>query len=138
MISVQTIDHVVFRVKDMARMISFYEDVLGARTERRVDELGLVQLRAGECLIDLIDCVGKLGQQGGAPPGEQARNVDHICFRVSPWDGQAILEFLKSRAISDAHIAERYGAEGFGPSIYLADPEGNRLELKGPPDSVGG
>jgi glyoxylase I family protein len=28
----------------------------------------------------------------------------------------------------------RYGAEGMGPSLYLLDPEGNEVELKGPPD----
>lgn len=26
----------------------------------------------------------------------------------------------------------RYGAEGDGPSIYFSDPDGNRIELKGP------
>jgi hypothetical protein len=30
-------------------------------------------------------------------------------------------------------VESRNGAEGEGPSIYLHDPEGNMVELKGPP-----
>jgi glyoxylase I family protein len=75
---------------------------------------------------------GKLGQMGGAAPGAEGRNVDHVCFRVLPWDGEAILRHLSEHGI-DAEIVSRYGAEGTGPSIYVTDPEGNALELKGPP-----
>lgn len=131
-ISIKAIDHVVFRARNMEAMVRFYEDVLGARIERQVEELGLVQLRAGGCLIDLVDCAGRLGQRGGAPPGVEGRNIEHVCFRLDPWNGEAILAFLATHGIPEAEIAQRYGAEGYGPSIYLADPEGNVLELKGP------
>lgn len=134
MIQLAGIDHVVFRVTGMDRMIRFYRDVLGAVEERRVEEFGLVQLRAGASLIDLVDVAGKLGQQGGAAPGSGARNVDHVCLQVADWDGAAILAHLATHGIADAQIARRYGAQGFGPSIYLSDPEGNQLELKGPPE----
>lgn len=125
MINLVAIDHVVFRVKDMAAMIRFYEDVLGARVEREVPDFGLVQLRAGISLIDLI--------QRGPDEDADGRNVDHVCFRVLPWDGDAICAHLASHGVSDVEIASRYGAEGQGPSIYISDPEGNALELKGPP-----
>jgi len=125
MINLAAIDHIVFRVKDMAAMIRFYEDVLGARVEREVPEFGLLQLRAGSSLIDLI--------QRGPDEDADGRNVDHVCFRVAPWDGDAICAHLGSHGISDVEIASRYGAEGQGPSIYISDPEGNVLELKGPP-----
>ncbi len=133
MIRLSAIDHVVFRVTDMAAMIRWYGEVLGAQVEREVADLGLVQLRAGSALIDFVDVNGRLGQQGGAAPGKGGRNVDHVCLRVEPWDGDAILAHLASHGIEGAEIASRYGAEGQGPSIYLADPEGNALELKGPP-----
>jgi catechol 2,3-dioxygenase-like lactoylglutathione lyase family enzyme len=132
-IQLAAIDHVVFRVKDMGAMIGWYGEVLGARVEREVPELGLVQLRAGDALIDFVDAGGKLGRQGAAAPGGDGHNVDHVCLRVLPWDGEAILAHLAAHGIADAKIASRYGAEGQGPSIYLADPEGNGLELKGPP-----
>jgi catechol 2,3-dioxygenase-like lactoylglutathione lyase family enzyme len=138
MIALAAIDHVVFRVRDMAAMTAFYEAVLGARVERRVEDLGLVQLRAGNALIDFVACDGELGREGGAPPGREGHNIDHVCFQVSPWDEAAILAHLAEHGQDEFEVARRYGAEGFGPSIYLTDPEGNRIELKGPPDSTDG
>ena len=132
MINLRDIDHVVLRVVDLDRVVSFYIDVLGARWEKKQEAVGLYQLRAGTSLIDLVPVDGKLGRAGGAAPGPEGRNVDHICFRVLPWDGDAVLAHLKSHGI-ESEIVSRYGADGVGPSVYLADPEGNTLELKGPP-----
>ena len=132
MITIRDIDHVVLRVVDLDAVARFYVDVLGARFEKHQEAVGLYQLRVGNALIDLVPVDGKLGRTGGAPPGPEGRNVDHICFRVLPWDGDAILAELKGHGI-EAEIVSRYGAEGDGPSIYLSDPEGNHLELKGPP-----
>jgi catechol 2,3-dioxygenase-like lactoylglutathione lyase family enzyme len=132
-IRLAAIDHVVFRVADLDGTMRFYTDVLGATLEKVQAEIGLYQLRAGTALIDLVPVDGKLGALGGAAPGGEGRNVDHVCFRVVPWDGEAILAHLGGHGIA-AQISRRYGAEGDGPSIYLSDPEGNNLELKGPPD----
>ena len=132
MINIQGIDHVVFRVVDLEKVASFYIEVLGARWEKKQEEIGLYQLRVGSALVDLVPVDGRLGRMGGAAPGKEARNVDHVCFRVLPWDGEAILGQLREHGIA-GEIVSRYGAEGDGPSIYLADPEGNNLELKGPP-----
>jgi glyoxylase I family protein len=132
MITIQAIDHVVLRVVDLDRMARFYTEILGARFEKHQEAIGLYQLRVGTALIDLVPVQGPLGRQGGAAPGSEGRNVDHICFRVLPWNGDAILAELKGHGI-EAEIVSRYGAEGDGPSIYLSDPEGNGLELKGPP-----
>ena len=135
MLNIVALDHVVFRVRDVPAMLRFYEQVLGARLERTIEELGLYQLRAGSALIDLVDVEGKLGREGGAAPGAEGRNVDHVCLQVLPWHGEAILAHLAAHGMADARISTRYGAQGFGPSIYIADPEGNTIELKGPPDS---
>lgn len=132
MIRLAGIDHVVFRVADLDESLRFYTDVLGASLEKVQPEIGLWQLRAGTSLIDLVPVEGRLGRMGGAPAGRQARNVDHVCFRVLPWDESAILAHLSRHGI-EAEVARRYGAEGDGPSIYLTDPDGNGLELKGPP-----
>ena len=132
MITIRDIDHVVFRVIDLDCVARFYIDVLGARWEKKQEAVGLYQLRVGTSLIDLVPVDQKLGRQGGAAPGREGRNVDHVCFRVLPWDGAAILAHLASHGIA-AEIVSRYGADGEGPSIYLDDPEGNALELKGPP-----
>jgi catechol 2,3-dioxygenase-like lactoylglutathione lyase family enzyme len=131
-INIRDIDHVVLRVVDLERVANFYIDVLGARWEKKQEAIGLYQLRVGSALIDLVPVDGKLGRMGGAAPGPEGRNVDHICFRVLPWDGDAVLAHLKSHGI-ESEIVSRYGADGDGPSVYLSDPEGNNLELKGPP-----
>lgn len=133
MINLLAIDHVVFRVKDMEAMIAFYEKVLDARVEKRQDEIGLVQLRAGQSLIDFLDCESELGRARGAAPGAEGHNIDHVCFRVLPWDGVAIQAHLARNGVEAGDIASRYGAEGWGPSLYFQDPEGNIIELKGPP-----
>jgi catechol 2,3-dioxygenase-like lactoylglutathione lyase family enzyme len=132
-IAIREIDHIVLRVVDLARMLRFYGDVLGCREVRRQDEIGLVQLRAGSSMVDLIPIDGKLGAAGGAAPGREGRNVDHFCFRVEPFDEAAIRAHLAAHGIEAGPAAARFGAEGEGPSIYLQDPEGNTIELKGPP-----
>lgn len=133
MIAIREIDHVVLRVVDVEAMLRFYCDVLGCTLERRVDTLGLVQLRAGRSLVDLVPVDGELGRAGGAPPGREGRNLDHLCFRLVAFDEEAIRTRLADRGVAGSETAIRYGAEGNGPSIYVTDPEGNTVELKGPP-----
>ena len=99
MINIRDIDHVVLRVVDLDRVAGFYIDVLGARWEKKQEAIGLYQLRAGTSLVDLVPIDGKLGRMGGAAPGPDGRNVDHISFRVLPWDGDAVLTHLKSHGI---------------------------------------
>ena len=137
--SVVRIDHVVFRVRDLERSIAFYGDVVGCRVLRRRDELGLVHLEAGSALIDLVSVDGPLGSRGGAAAGEQARNVDHLCLRVEPYDEAMIVHHLGDHGITPQAIAKaNFGAEGVGPSLYFNDPDGNSLELKGPSQRVDG
>jgi len=128
------IDHVVLRARDSAAMEAFYCKVLGCRVERRQESIGLVQLRAGASLIDLVAVDGKLGRMGGAAPGPEGHNMDHLCLRVEPFDHQAIVEHLRAHGATVADFGSRYGADGLGPSQYLVDPEGNTVELKGPPE----
>jgi glyoxylase I family protein len=134
-IAIREIDHVVLRVTDLARIQRFYAEVLGCAEVRRQDEIGLVQLRAGSAMLDLVPVDGKLGSMGGAAPGREGRNVDHICFRVEPFDEAAIRAHLAAHGVDAGPVESRFGAEGEGPSIYLDDPEGNMIELKGPPTS---
>ncbi len=125
------IDHVVIRANNIERLIAFYCDVLGCRLERGPGELGLAQLRAGDSLIDLVDVLGPLGAAGGEAPDGRAPNMDHVCFFVEPWDADSILEYLHAKGVETGEVEVRYGSTGMGPSIYLCDPEGNNLELKG-------
>ena len=134
MIRIRELDHLVLRVVDLDAMLHFYGDVLGCTIERRQDGIGLIQLRAGRSLVDLVPVDGPLGRAGGAPPGREGRNLDHFCFRVEPFDEAAIRRHLQAHGVAAGPLATRNGAEGEGPSIYLTDPQGNVVELKGPPD----
>jgi catechol 2,3-dioxygenase-like lactoylglutathione lyase family enzyme len=133
MIYVREIDHVVLRVVDLDRMLKFYSDVLGCRVEREQKAIGLTQLRAGRSLIDLVTVEGPLGSAGGGAPSRWGRNMDHFCLRVDPFNAAAIQSYLREHGFHPGEVASRYGAEGQGPSIYVEDPEGNTVELKGPP-----
>ena len=126
------LDHVVLRVADRERSMRFYCDVLGCTHEKTQEALGLTHLRAGETLIDLVTLDGKLGAEGGAGPGLEGRNVDHFALRIAPFDADALLAHLRARGIEPGEVVTRFGAEGDGPSIYLKDPDGNGVELKGP------
>jgi glyoxylase I family protein len=134
MISIREIDHVVLRVRDMDAMRRFYCDVLGATHVAYRPEFGMSHLRAGASMIDLVAVDGKLGKAGGAPPGREGRNLDHLCLRVEPFDQDAIVAHLKRHGVEVGEIRKRYGAQGNGISIYVTDPEGNTVELKGPSD----
>ena len=127
------LDHVVVRVRDLDAALGFYVGVLGCTEERRIDALGLIQLRAGASLVDLVPVDSPLGKHGGGAPDPNARNVDHFCLRIEPFDAEALAAHLRAHGVEPGDVGERYGADGYGPSIYLRDPDGNVVELKGPP-----
>jgi glyoxylase I family protein len=113
---------------DPEALEQFYLGALGLRFERR--EGKLAQLRAGDALIDIVPAdeagpAGGISNTGGV-------NLDHLCLRVEPFDGPAIAKHLAAQGVACGAETLRYGAEGNGPSIYLGDPEGNGVELKGP------
>jgi catechol 2,3-dioxygenase-like lactoylglutathione lyase family enzyme len=137
LIHILGLDHVVLRVKDLPRMVRFYSEVLGCKVERVREELGLTQLRAGQSLIDLVAVDGELGKKGGAAPGRAGHNMDHLCLRVEPFDETALISHLIAHGVVPGETRTRYGADGYGPSLYISDPEGNTIELKGSPTHTG-
>lgn len=131
---VKGIDHVVIRANDVGVMVRFYSDVLGCVLERADPDIGLYQLRAGRSLIDFVDIRSELGRAGGGAPRPDARNMDHLCLGVDPFDEQPLRHHLAAHGVTPGDVFRRYGAEGQGPSMYIEDPEHNVVELKGPPD----
>ena len=134
-IEILGLDHVVLRVADVARSLRFYCDALGCKEERRSDALGLIQLRAGASLIDLVIVDSPLGRAGGGPPAPDGRNVDHLCVQLRQFDEPALRAHLVAHGIEPGDVGARYGALGLGPSMYIRDPDGNIVELKGPPEA---
>lgn len=127
-VRVAGLDHVVLRVADVDRAIAFYEQVLGLHVERRLEEIGLVQLRAGAAMIDLVP---------RTEDEDEGRNMDHFAVRIAEMDVAAISAHLHRHGIDPGEVRRRYGAEGYGSSIYITDPDGNTVELKGPPETAG-
>lgn len=130
------LDHVVLRIADLDRSLAFYIGVLGCTIDKRQENIGLIQLRAGRSQIDLVPLEGPRGKAGGAAPGKEGRNVDHFALEIEPFDEAALRAHLASHGIAVDEVARRYGAKGYGPSIYISDPDGNKVELKGPPEDT--
>jgi glyoxylase I family protein len=133
MIKPHAIDHIVLRTDRYGVLIAFYCDILGCTVEREVADYGLMQLRAGNALIDIIDINGKLGESGGPAPGTGdpgGRNVDHFCLQIEPFDEDELRAYLSSKGVDCGDFNDRYGAQGMGRSIYIEDPAGNTVELK--------
>ena len=124
---VKGLDHVVLRVADIDRAIAFYEAVLGLHIERRLETIGLVQLRAGSAMIDLVP---------RTEDEDDGRNMDHFAVRIEALDVPALTAHLQRHGIDPGEVRRRYGAEGYGSSIYVTDPDGNTVELKGPPETA--
>jgi len=126
---VAELDHVVVRCREAERTLAFYVEVLGLVEERRIDAIGLVQLRAGTSIVDLI-----------ADRGEEVRaapNVDHFALGVSAPDIQSVVRWLDQHGVERlSDPMELYGARGVGPAVYLKDPEGNVVELKLMPEGA--
>jgi catechol 2,3-dioxygenase-like lactoylglutathione lyase family enzyme len=133
-IQIRRIDHVVLRIRDLEASLRFWRDALGCPVERAIDGLGLVQLRAGDSLIDLVPIDGPLGQAGGGAPGADGRNVDHVALSLTHFDEAKLRAHLEQHGIEPGDVSPRYGADGSGPSMYIRDPDGNTIELKGPAD----
>ena len=130
--TLKQIDHVVLRVKDLDASLRFYQGVLGCTLDKVQDKIGLWQVRAGASLIDLVPLDGVLGKIGGAGPGLEGHNLDHFAIEIAPFEEPRIRAHLEANGVRITDSGQRYGAQGTGPSIYILDPDGNTVELKGP------
>ena len=124
MIQVTALDHIVLRVSDVQRSLDWYITRLGLAPVR-VDEW-----RAGQCpfpsvrvsagtIIDLI-------------PGDvdhARRNLDHFCMVVSADDLAEVRSSDEFTIVRDPDF-ELYGARGYADGLYIADPDGNEIELR--------
>jgi glyoxylase I family protein len=116
------LDHVVLRCRDQARALEFYTGVLGLSIERRLEQIGLIQLRAGQSMLDLVPVPDRAAQDA---------NVDHFCLGIEAADMTEVARVLREQGIEViGDPIQRYGARGMGLSVYIRDPEGNVVELK--------
>ncbi len=131
MIRIRKIDHIVLRTAHVDAMVRFYSSVLGCRVERTLSpETGLTQLRAGASLIDLVAVDSKLGRAGGGPPSQSENTLEHFCLQIEDISEDRLRDWLDQHGVEHGEFEIRYGAEGFGPSVYIQDPDGNTIELR--------
>src|ERR1700704_1085447 len=104
-VKIAELDHVVFRCRDQQKMLDFYTRLMGLVEERRIDQIGLIQLRAGRSMIDLVPSEGMVD--------EKSQNVDHVCLGIEATDMAAIAQNLRDASVEViGEPATRYGARG--------------------------
>jgi len=131
MLRIRKVDHLVLRSNNVAEMVRYYCEVLGCRVERKLPAAtGLTQLRAGDALIDIVAVDSELGRAGGGPPTRTENNLDHFCLELEAIGQVELRAWLDSHGVDSGDFQTRYGAGGFGPSIYIQDPDGNTIELR--------
>lgn len=131
MIEIVAIDHIVLRTSKRDQMLAFYCEILGCVIERETpEETGLTQLRAGNALIDIVSVDSELGKLGGAAPSSTGNNMDHFCLQLKPITDAKLADYLIKCGVKEEDFDRRYGAQGYGNSIYIKDPEGNTVELR--------
>ena len=56
--------------------------------------------------------------------------MDHFCLQIESMRKKEVIDWLQSKGVDAGEFQVRYGAEGFGPSLYIRDPDGNVVELR--------
>jgi catechol 2,3-dioxygenase len=125
-IKVKNVGHVVLKVRDLERAARFYRDVLGLKEVAR-ETFGRPMAffsATGENHHDIA--LFELGPDA-APPDENRVGLNHVALRI----GHSLDELRAAKAHLEAHgVTElRLRDHQVSQSIYLADPDGNRLEL---------
>jgi catechol 2,3-dioxygenase-like lactoylglutathione lyase family enzyme len=129
MIAIQGMDHIVLPVADVDRSLAFYHGILGLAIEReaefRAGRVGFPSVRVDErCVIDLFP----------RPASERAsagQNLDHFCLVTDVEDlAPLVAELERQQVPIDSQPTDRWGAQGMAMSVYIRDPDGNRVEIR--------
>ena len=129
--ALEGLDHVVLLVDNMDAAKSFYTEVIGCTVDNALPQYGMLQLRAGAALIDLVEFTSPEGAWA-KPEVEGGRNMDHVALAIGTCDGDKLRDHLARHDVEVVEEGVRYGAKGDGYSFYVRDHAGNTIELKGP------
>ena len=125
----RAIDHVVLIVDDLERAVKWFAEVVGATEEHSLRQFGMVQLRAGASMIDLVDAASEKGEWA-RPKVDGGRNMDHLCLEIGPVTKAAMEAHLQKHELAVEETGWRSGAKGQGYSWYIRDPWDHQIELK--------
>jgi catechol 2,3-dioxygenase len=120
---IQSLGHVVIKVRDRARAEAFYAGVLGLPVATRSDSLKMTFFALGGTHHDFA--VLEVGKD--APDADRnGVGLSHVAFKI----GDALEALKQAKAELDrAGIACGAADHGVSKSLYMADPDGNRVEL---------
>ncbi|MBI3329554.1 MAG: VOC family protein [Nitrospinae bacterium] len=132
MFKISAMDHIVLNVEDIDRSLNFFTQVLGLETERveqfHKKEVPFPSVRVSpETVIDLFPM--KPGEALARGPGLQ--NLNHFTMVVEAADFEAFQKHLGEHGVTiEEGPGRRWGARGYGMSVYFKDPDGNRIEVR--------
>lgn len=130
--ALEGIDHILLLVTGLKPAVRFYTEVLGCTVEDALPQYGMLQLRAGAALIDLAD-ISAPEAAWAKPPVAGGRNFDHLCLALGVHDEAALRRHLARHHVEIIEEGVHGGSRGESLSLYVRDPSGNVIELKGPP-----
>lgn len=123
-IGIQRVGHVVLNVRDLERAVAFYRDVLGLREVGRYGDCKVFFSATGENHHDLA--LFELGAEARRPD-DKTIGLAHVALRIGGrLDAlKAAKEHLEGHGVRLRRIEDHKVSQ----SIYLADPDGNEIEL---------
>lgn len=119
------IGHVALKVADVARALAFYRDALGFAVTGRLGDQA-VFLAAGGYHHHLA--LVTVDSQGGPPPapGTGTTGLHHLAIR---YPSRRELARAVERLLDHGATIDRASDHGVNEAVYLADPDGNGIEL---------
>ena len=116
------IGHVHLKVSDLDRAVAFYRDVLGFELMQKMGDQAAFRSAGGyHHHIGL----NTWESRGGSPPPPGTTGLYHVAIRFP--DRPALAAVLKR--VVEAGIRVGASDHGVSEAIYLADPDGNGIEL---------
>ncbi len=119
--NIESLGHVVIRVRDLQRSEAFYRDVLGLPVcaHYNKDGLNMAFFTLGDHHDFAICECPDLGD-------EKRSGLDHVAFKI----GNDLAELVRTKKELDAlGIASDPIDHDVTKSLYIADPDGNGIEL---------
>jgi len=116
--------HVVFYVRDLQRSLAFYRDLLGFCEVGRIFDGKAAALTSGRTHHELL--LIEVGAAPSPPPGRRL-GLYHIGIKIgdSLDDLRAAKKELEGAGVSITGMSDHTVSQ----SLYLADPDGNEIEL---------